>query len=283
MKILITGANGQLGKDLVKILEVNHEVLGCSRDLLDVTNLDQCKQVITDFHPEAIIHAAAYTNVDLAETEQDIAFQINATGSRNIAVAAERIGAKLCYVSTDYVFDGNSPLPYNEYDQTNPVGIYGKSKRAGEYVVQTLSTRYYIVRTSWLYGQYGHNFVKTMLRLSYDKDRLTVVHDQIGSPTYTVDLCHFLNELIQTEKYGIYHASNTGTCTWYEFAKTIFKESGISVQLHPCTTEEFPRPAPRPKYSVLDHMSIRTNNFQEFRHWNDALRSFLNVLKESSQ
>lgn len=282
MKILITGANGQLGKDLVKILGVNHEVLGCGREILDVTNLEQCKQVITDFHPEAVIHAAAYTNVDLAETEQDAAFQINATGSRNIAVAAERVGAKLCYVSTDYVFDGNSPLPYNEYDQTNPLGIYGKSKRAGEHVVQTLSTRYYIVRTSWLYGQYGHNFVKTMLRLSCDKDRLTVVHDQIGSPTYTVDLCHFLNELIQTEKYGIYHASNTGSCTWYEFAEAIFKESEISVQLHPCTTEEFPRPAPRPRYSVLDHMSIRTNNFQEFRHWNDALRAFLRVLKESS-
>lgn len=280
MRILVTGASGQLGQDLSKLLSRNHEFYGFDRHDMDITDLDQCKKVISEIQPDAVIHAAAYTAVDAAETDQDNAYLVNSVGTRNVAVACERIGAKLCYISTDYVFDGTGKTPYNEYDNTNPTSVYGKSKRAGEQAVQTLASNYFIVRTSWVYGLYGQNFVKTMLKLGREKDSLKVVHDQVGSPTYTVDLSRFLEQLVQTEKYGIYHASNTGICSWYEFAVAIFEESGIKVNVEPCTTEEFPRPAPRPKYSVMDHMSIRINGFDDLRHWREALKAFLKELKE---
>lgn len=279
MKIIITGANGQLGQDVKKILSLQHEVYAFGRAELDITDQQTAKKIIFDIQPDAIIHCAAYTAVDLAESNSDDAYTINASGVRNIAVAAEAIGAKICYVSTDYVFEGNSASPYNEYDQTNPQSIYGKSKRAGEVLVQTLSRRYFIVRTSWLYGAHGNNFVKTMLKLASEKRSLKVVDDQIGSPTYTVDLSNFLSELITTEKYGIYHASNMGSCSWFQFAQAIFEEEGICIQLDPCTTEEFPRPAPRPRYSVMDHMAIRINGFEELPHWKEGLRAFLRELK----
>lgn len=283
MKILVTGANGQLGQDLMRLLKDSFELYGFDRNDMDITDLDQCKQVMERIRPDVVIHAAAHTAVDMAESEPDAAYKVNAVGSRNVAVAANLVGSKVCYISTDYVFDGLGNKPYNEYDNTNPTGIYGKSKRAGEIAVQTLCDRYFIVRTSWVYGVHGNNFVKTMLKLGKEKDQLKVVHDQIGSPTYTVDLSAFLAELIQTEKYGIYHASNTGVCSWYEFAQAIFEESGIDILLEPCTTKEFPRPAPRPKYSVMDHMSIRTNGFTDLPHWRKALQSFLKELGDMTQ
>jgi len=275
MRILITGAEGQLGRDLVATLVFNHDVFGMGRAELDITNIQQARSVIHDVKPDVIIHAAAYTAVDLAEEEEDQAYQVNAYGTRNVAVACEEVGAKFCYISTDYVFDGRGDRPYREYDNTNPQSVYGKSKRAGELLAQSLTSRYFIVRTSWVFGIHGQNFVKTMLKLAETKRQLKVVHDQIGSPTYAKDLAKFLSELVVTEKYGIYHASNTGICSWYEFAKTIFEYSSINIQVDPCTTEEFPRPAPRPKYSVLDHMSIRTNGFKDLRPWQEALREFL--------
>ncbi|TMV50996.1 dTDP-4-dehydrorhamnose reductase [Paenibacillus mesophilus] len=280
MRILVTGANGQLGQDLVKILTREQEVHGLGRDQLDITSEDQCNRVISDLRPDAIIHSAAYTAVDMAETEEDLAYKINAFGTRNLAIAAEKIGAKLCYISTDYVFDGTGSRPYREYDHPNPHSVYGKSKRAGEQLVQSLSSRYYIVRTSWVYGLYGANFVKTMLKLAQDRDTLKVVSDQVGSPTYTVDLARFLEQLVQTERYGIYHASNSGVCSWYEFAKAIFEEADIGINVKPCKTEDFPRPAPRPKYSVMDHMSIRVNQFEDLRDWREALKEFLDKNKE---
>ncbi|MBP1157459.1 MULTISPECIES: dTDP-4-dehydrorhamnose reductase [unclassified Paenibacillus] len=279
MRILVTGANGQLGKDLVKILGDIHEVYGYDRLALDITSPVQCKSVIGKVHPDVVIHAAAYTAVDLAETEEDEAYKINAFGTRNLTAAAEELGAKFCYISTDYVFDGTTSTPYKEFDQTNPQSVYGRSKRAGELLVQSLSSKYFIVRTSWVYGIHGTNFVKTMLNLSKERDTLKVVNDQIGSPTYTVDLSRFIAQLVETECYGIYHASNSGACSWYDFACAIFEESGISMILQPCSTEEFPRPAPRPKYSVMDHLSIRTNGFKDFRNWREALRNFLKELK----
>lgn len=282
MKILITGAKGQLGQDLVKCLQEKHEVYGYSRQEMDITDLEVCCTIIGSLSPDAIIHAAAHTAVDLAETDEDNAYLINAVGSRNVAVAAEKVKAKLCYISTDYVFDGNAASPYKEYDNTNPQGVYGMSKRAGELLVQSLCSKFFIVRTSWVFGIHGANFVKTMLKLGREKDQLAVVHDQVGSPTYTVDLSEFLSQLIQTEKYGIYHGSNTGHCSWYEFAQAVFEESGINVQVNPCTTEDFPRPAPRPKYSIMDHLSIRTNGFQDLRHWREALKAFLKELKEET-
>ncbi|MHA7579451.1 dTDP-4-dehydrorhamnose reductase [Paenibacillus vandeheii] len=290
MKVLVTGANGQLGRDVVLLLEKEgHSVLACDRDQLDITNQAQCNDVISSYIPEVVIHCAAYTAVDAAETDIDGAYKVNAVGTRNVAVAAERAGAKLIYISTDYVFDGNSSSPYQEYDDTNPQSVYGKSKRAGELLVQSLSSKWFVVRTSWVYGLYGNNFVKTMLKLGEEKPKLQVVHDQIGSPTYTVDLVRFLVKLMQSEMYGVYHASNSGTCTWYEFTEAIFAEARnvggftIQAQLEPCTTEQFPRPAPRPRNSVMDHLSIRTNGLADIRPWREGLREFISLLSNKER
>ena len=274
MKIVVTGANGQLGRDLVRRLSAEHEVYGFGREALDVRDPDACRDVLRRVRPDVVVHAAAYTAVDRAESEPDEAFRVNADGTRNIAMAAEEVGAKLCYVSTDYVFDGRKGRPYDEYDDTNPLNVYGRSKRAGEWLVQALCRKFFIVRTAWVYGAHGQNFVKTMLRLARERDVIRVVDDQVGSPTYTVDLADFLARLVVTDRYGIYHATNAGSCSWYEFARAIFEEAGLHVRVEPCTTDEFPRPAPRPKYSVLDHMAIRTNGFPDLRHWREALKEF---------
>lgn len=283
MKILVSGANGQLGKDVVKILGTNHEVHGLGREQLDITNEHQCLEILESHKPDVVIHSAAYTAVDLAEKEEDLAYKINAFGTRNLAIAAEKFGAKFCYISTDYVFDGTGTKPYREYDNTNPQSIYGKSKRAGEHLVQTLSSKYFIVRTSWVYGLYGANFVKTMLKLAQDRDSLKVVNDQFGSPTYTVDLANFLEQLVRTERYGIYHASNSGVCSWFDFANAIFEESGKKMFVEPCSTEEFPRPAPRPRYSAMEHMAIRANGFEDLRSWREGLQAFLEELGVSNE
>ena len=286
LKVLVTGAAGQLGQDVVLLLQhQGHQVMGCDRQEMDITDLDQCVQVIGEFGPAAVIHCAAHTAVDAAESDIDAAYLINATGSRNVALASEKAGAKLVYISTDYVFDGLGVQPYHEYDNTDPKSIYGKSKRAGEVLVQSLSSKYFIVRTSWVYGKYGNNFVKTMLKLGQEKPMLQVVDDQKGSPTYTVDLARFLLELIQTEKYGVYHASNRDSCTWFEFTQAIFAEAEdilglrFTAKLEPCATEQFPRPAPRPRNSVMEHLSVRTNGFEDIRTWREGLRDFLRELK----
>lgn len=282
MKVLVTGASGQLGKDIVaKLKHSGHEVVATDRETLDITDAAACQLFLQQSRPEAVLHCAAYTAVDRAEEEVELAYVVNTAGTRNMVVASERVGAKFCYISTDYVFNGCSDSPYHEYDNTNPQSIYGKSKRAGEQLVQTLSSRYFIVRTSWVFGLHGHNFVKTMLRLGQERDEIRVVHDQKGSPTYTVDLTQFLLQLIATEQYGIYHASNSDTCTWYEFASEIFAEAGeilnhpLKAKLIPCTTEEFPLPAPRPMNSVMEHLSIRNSGFKDLRSWQEALRDFL--------
>jgi dTDP-4-dehydrorhamnose reductase len=278
MKVVVTGAKGQLGTDLVHLLaDKGYEVYGYGREELDITNFDQVKQVISEVNPDVVIHAAAYTKVDLAESEPDQAFLINTYGTRNVTVASEAVGAKFVYISTDYVFDGTANAPYNEFAPTNPLSVYGKSKLAGEQFVRDLQSKFFIVRTSWVYGRHGNNFVKTMLQLAQERGELMVVHDQIGCPTYTVDLANCILELIQTEKYGVYHVSNSGHCSWYEFAKAIFEEAGLEVNVNPCTTKDFPRPAPRPAYSVLEHMSLRVNGFKEMPNWRESLKSFLKI------
>jgi dTDP-4-dehydrorhamnose reductase len=279
MKVVVTGAQGQLGTDLVDLLtDRGYEVYGYGREELDITNFDQVHHVINKITPDVVIHAAAYTKVDLAESEPDQAFLINAYGSRNVAVASEAVGAKLVYVSTDYVFDGTANTPYNEFSSTNPMSVYGKSKLAGEQFVRDLHSKFFIVRTSWVYGKNGNNFVKTMLKLAQERDELKVVNDQVGCPTYIVDLAHCILELIQSEKYGIYHVSNSGHCSWYEFAKAIFEEAGIEVKVNPCTTKDFPRLAPRPAYSVLEHMALRLNGFKEMPNWRDSLKRYFKNL-----
>ncbi|MBM0065903.1 dTDP-4-dehydrorhamnose reductase [Alkalicoccobacillus gibsonii] len=275
-KVLITGAGGQLGNDLVKqFAEQGYEVFGLNREELDITNQEKVKEVFTEIKPDIVIHSAAYTAVDNAENDQESAFLINAIGSRNIAIEADCCGSKLVYVSTDYVFNGEAREPINEFEAISPLGIYGRSKLAGEQYVKDLSNKFFIVRTSWVFGLNGNNFVKTMLKLSEQKDELGVVSDQVGSPTYTVDLAHVINELVKTEKYGTYHVANNGSCSWYEFAKEIFKLSNKSVKVNPLTSEEFPRPAKRPAYSVFDQMNLRLNNIKEMPHWKDALKRFL--------
>ncbi|WYP26046.1 dTDP-4-dehydrorhamnose reductase [Alkalihalobacillus sp. FSL W8-0930] len=275
-KVLITGAGGQLGNDLVKqFASQGYEVFGLSREELDITNQEKVKEVFSNIKPEIVIHSAAYTAVDNAENDQETAYLINSIGSRNIAIEADCYGSKLVYVSTDYVFNGEATEPINEFEAVSPLGIYGKSKLAGEQYVKDLSNKFFVVRTSWVFGLNGNNFVKTMLKLSEQKDELGVVSDQIGSPTYTVDLAHVINELVKTEKYGTYHVANNGSCSWYEFAKEIFKLSNKSVKVNPLTSEEFPRPAKRPAYSVFDQMNLRLNNIKEMPHWKDSLKRFL--------
>ncbi|MEC0310673.1 dTDP-4-dehydrorhamnose reductase [Paenibacillus lautus] len=287
MKVLVTGANGQLGRDVIHVLaDAGHEVVGCGRAELDITSMEQCRQVISSHNPDVIIHCAAYTAVDAAESDTDGAYLVNATGTRNIAVSAEKMGTTVVYISTDYVFNGTSETAYVEYDDTDPQSVYGKSKLAGEQMIRDFCSKWFIVRTSWVFGLHGNNFVKTMLRLGQEKPLLKVVNDQKGSPTYTVDLAQFLINLISTEKYGIYHASNSGSCTWYEFTRAIFEEARaqlgltITAELHPCTTEEFPRPAPRPANSVMDHLAIRLNQIEDLPHWREGLKQFMLDMKQ---
>jgi len=283
MKILITGGRGQLGRDLEEVLlkTGKHELTCPGRGELDVTKLDEVQQLILNNRPEVIIHAAANTNVDQCELDEDSAYLVNALGTRNVAVAAAKVGAKLVYVSTDYVFNGRAGRPYTEFDIPDPINVYGKSKLAGEQYVVSLSNKYFIVRTSWLYGRYGKNFVKTMLNLAKEKSEVSVVNDQVGSPTYTKDLARFIAELIQTELYGIYHASNSGFCSWFDFARAIFEMAGLEqVKVRPISTPELNRPAPRPAFSVLDNYCLRLQGLAALQSWEEALQEFLlEVLK----
>jgi dTDP-4-dehydrorhamnose reductase len=274
MKVMITGGTGMLGIDLATVLAKDNQVLGLSRQNLDVTNLIQVKEIVHQYNPDVIIHTAAYTQVDQAEKEIEAAFNVNAYGTRNMALAASQVGAKMIYLSTDYVFDGRSRSPYKEFEQTNPQNVYGKSKLFGEEMVKAFADKFFIVRTSWLFGMHGKNFVKTMLKLAEDKKEIHVVYDQVGCPTYTLDLSLFINDLISTENYGIYHASNTGSSSWYELENTIYQLEKIEIKVHPVETILFPLPAARPAYSVLDHMSIRLNRFNDLRHWTEALEDF---------
>lgn len=279
MKVLVTGAKGQLGQDVVSLLkEQTWEVFGFGREELNITDEKQVSEKVLLIQPDIIIHTAAYTQVDQAESDEESAFKVNAEGTKYLAQAAEAVGAKFCYVSTDYVFDGTKDTPYKPDDQTNPQTVYGKSKLVGEQYTQEYCSKSYIVRTSWVFGLYGNNFVKTMLRLAEENKELGIVHDQVGSPTYTTDLARFIISLVQTDKYGVYHGSNSGVCSWYEFAKEIFKQSNIEIVVNPLKTEDFPRPAARPKYSVLDKGMIEENEFESLQNWKEALKDFLKKL-----
>ena len=279
--VLVTGAEGQLGSDLVLLLVLSgYKVFGMGKSELDITNEEEVNKVVSFLKPEIIIHCAAYTQVDNAESDSDTVFLINGIGTRNIAIAAESNRSKLIYISTDYVFDGCSTTAYHEFSPVSPINIYGTSKLAGEMMVRDFHSKFFIVRTSWVFGVNGNNFVKTMLQLSKEREQLKVVHDQIGCPTYTVDLSKCIIQLMETNKYGIYHVSNSGSCSWFDFAKEIFKQTKIPIKLEPCTTDEFPRPAKRPKYSILDHMGLRINHFDPMPHWKSALTRFLLQLKD---
>ena len=291
MKILITGSKGQLGNELQDIINKgyaeigkvsdnikNSEVIALDVEELDITKLDEVNRVLTDVKPDVVINCAAATNVDGCESNEDFAFKVNSIGPRNLAIICEKIGAKLVQVSTDYVFSGVGEKPLTEYDLTAPYSVYGKTKLLGENYVREFSSKYFIVRTAWLYGYVGHNFVYTMRRLGKEKDSINVVNDQRGNPTHANDLAYHILKLIETEEYGVYHCTGKGECTWYDFAKTIIELSGEECKVNPCTSEEYKTPAKRPEYSSLDNMMLRNTVGDEMRDWKDAIKSFINNL-----
>jgi dTDP-4-dehydrorhamnose reductase len=273
MKTLVTGANGQLGKELGRVM-ASYEIIGTDIAELDITNRENTERFINDIRPDIIINCAAMTNVDACETAQDAAFRINALGARNLAMAASQAGAALAHISTDYVFPGDGGTPLCEWDTPNPKTVYGKSKLLGEKYVSEFCEKHYILRTSWLYGSDGHNFVKTIVRAAKENPSLKVVNDQRGCPTYTADLARHLLKIAASGEYGLYHCAGNGDCTWYDFAKKITELSGASCNILPCTTAEYPRPAPRPAYSVLDNMMLRCTSGDEMRQWEEALADF---------
>ena len=268
MKVLVTGAKGMLGQDLCPILEDNgYDVIETDIHNLDITNLENVTNIIDNETPEIIIHCAAYTNVDKAEEDLENARKINVLGTENLAKICGEKDIMIVYISTDYVFDGEANTPYLPNSKTNPINNYGLTKLEGEEAVKKYCKKYYIARTSWLYGHHGKNFVETMISIA-DKPELKVVDDQIGCPTWTVELANGIVKLIQGEEYGIYHICGSNSTSWYGFAKEIFKQIHKEVNLLPCSTEEFPRPARRPKYSVMENNKI-------CRDWKLALKDYL--------
>lgn len=288
MKILITGSNGQLGNELKKIIETgqaeiagisleikNSEVIALDINDLDITNFLVVKEKLEDIKPDVVINCAAATNVDGCELNKDLAFKVNSLGAKNLAKVCEKIGAKIVQVSTDYVFSGKGDTPLTEFDLVSPYSVYGKTKLLGENYVKDFSSKYFIVRTAWLYGYVGHNFVYTMQRLGREKDSLKVVNDQRGNPTHANDLAYHILKLIETEEYGIYHCTGKGECTWYDFAKKIMELSNIECSVNSCSSEEYKTLAKRPEYSSLDNMMLRCTVGDEMRDWEVALESFI--------
>ncbi|WP_227551522.1 dTDP-4-dehydrorhamnose reductase [Metabacillus sediminilitoris] len=274
MDILITGAHGQLGKELGRKLSLFHSVVSLGKKELDITKQEEVAKIISHVNPQIIIHAAAFTAVDQCETDRKKAFEVNGLGAGYIAQAANKVNARMFYISSDYVFDGNKQTPYIEGDEPNPQSTYGMSKWLGEKFVLNLYNGT-VIRTSWLYGHDGKNFVKTMLELAKKKKEIKVVNDQIGSPTYVNDLTESIIQLLD-KKNGIYHVSNSGSCTWYEFARTIFEEAGFNPKLVlPTTTKEYGALATRPRYSVLENSALLRESIKPLRLWNEALKEFI--------
>lgn len=284
MKVLVTGASGQLGFDVCRELRqrgIEHR--GLSSKELDIRDGAAVQRMLEEYRPDAVIHCAAYTQVDRAEEEPEQCFAVNALGTRNIARACAAVGAKLLYISTDYVFPGTGERPYEPEDETGPLGIYGKSKLEGEHAVRELLDRFFIVRISWAFGINGGNFIRTMLRLSETVDTVRVVDDQVGSPTYTADLAPLLCDMIQTEKYGIYHASNEGFCSWAELAEAVFAAAGRQTKVQRVTTAEYGAKAPRPHNSRLSKTKLPERGFCPLPWWQDGLKRFLEEMIASKE
>lgn len=276
MKVLVTGVKGQLGYDVVKELEKRGlEAVGVDIDEMDITDAGSVKTVIGQAAPDAVIHCAAYTAVDAAEDNEAVCRKVNAEGTQNIATVCKELDIKMIYISTDYVFDGEGTRAWEPDDERNPVSVYGQTKYEGELAVQNTLDKYFIVRIAWVFGINGKNFVKTMLRLAETHDSLTVVNDQFGSPTYTYDLARLLVDMVQTEKYGIYHATNEGICSWYEFACAIFKEAGIDMKVSPVSSEEYAAKAKRPCNSRMSKEKLTEMGFEKLPTWQDALKRYI--------
>lgn len=280
MKVLVTGAKGQLGYDVVNELKKrNHEAIGVGSDKMDITDGASVEKIFKETKVDAVVHCAAYTSVDAAEDNKGLCMKVNVEGTKNIAKACKKIDAKMIYISTDYVFNGEGEKPWEPEDECAPLNVYGRSKYEGELAVEKYLDKYFIVRIAWVFGINGKNFVKTMLNLGETKDEINVVNDQFGSPTYTYDLSRLLVDMLETEKYGKYHATNEGVCTWYEFAKEIFRQAGLDMKINPVSSNEFPSKAKRPYNSRMSKDKLEKNGFVRLPSWENALKRYLIELK----
>lgn len=277
MKILVDGAQGMLGSDLCPRLAEKHDVVAWDLPELDLTDTDAVMRAVTTERPDVVIHCAAFTNVDGCERDCAQAYKVNALGAWNMAAACRATNAAMAYISTDFVFDGEKGEPYDEFDTPNPLGVYGRSKLAGEQIVQEVLDRYWIVRTSWLFGVHGKSFVGTILRVAENGGPLRVVADQVGCPTHTVDLAEVLVSLVESPLYGIYHVTNSGSCSWAEFATEIVRQAGLSVEVIPIAAAEWESPTRRPKDSRLRRLALEMQERDTLRPWQEALADYLRL------
>ncbi|MCM1056915.1 MAG: dTDP-4-dehydrorhamnose reductase [Firmicutes bacterium] len=282
MKVFVTGVKGQLGYDVMnELAKRGIQAVGADIDEMDVTDAVCVERVIREAAPDAVIHCAAYTAVDAAEENEELCRRVNADGPRNIASVCRKLDIKMLYISTDYVFSGRGERPWEPEDEREPQSVYGRTKYEGELAVQELLDKYFIVRIAWVFGINGKNFVKTMLKLAESHDTIRVVNDQFGSPTYTYDLARLLVDMVLTEKYGVYHATNEGSCSWYDFACAIFKEAGVAVKVVPVTTQEYGAKAKRPANSRMNKDKLTENGFERLPSWQDALGRYVRQLQEN--
>ncbi len=275
MRVLITGGAGQLGMDMALELEEEYEVVPVDIRDFDITELHATIRGVESVNPGAVVHCAALTDVDACEGEEDVAYLVNAIGARNVAIASQRVKARLVHISTDYVFDGQKGGAYREDDRPNPMTVYGKTKLMGERFVKQHVHEHFILRIAWLYGLTGKNFVKTILQAAQTKSELRVVNDQHGTPTWTADVARQVRALLRSNAFGVYHATSHGSCTWFEFAKTILMEAGVDTPVVPVATSEYPRSAPRPRNSVLDNHLLRIQGLDVMPPWQTSLSRFL--------
>jgi len=280
MRILVTGVKGQLGHDVVnELAKRGHTPIGVDVEEMDITDASAVEKEMKKEPLDAVIHCAAYTAVDAAEDNREICMRVNAEGTRNIARVCRELDLKMVYISTDYVFDGEGKRPWEPDDPRDPLNVYGESKYQGELAVEEYLEKYFTVRIAWVFGVNGKNFIKTMLRLAESQKEINVVNDQIGSPTYTYDLAVLLADMVETEKYGRYHATNEGLCTWYEFAKEIFRQAGVDIRVNPVSSDEFPAKAKRPHNSRMDKRKLVRNGFRPLPPWQDALKRYLEIIR----
>ncbi len=288
MRLLVLGADGQLGRELSELLSkgeagpftlpgafIGADVRLVDIDTLDIVSAKATRAYFEEFAPDLVINCAAYTNVDGCETNRDTAFLANAVGARSVAEASCAVGAQLVHISTDYVFPGTGNTPYAEWDATGPTSVYGKSKLLGESYAREACSRTYIIRTAWLYGRHGKNFVKTIIRVAKEKGKLTVVNDQLGNPTNALDLAYHILKIALCGRYGVYHVTGNGVCSWYEFALEIIRLADIDCEVVPCRTEDYASPAKRPAFSALGHMALSASVGDEMRPWKEALEDFI--------
>lgn len=281
MRVLVTGVKGQLGHDVAgELTKRGHSYVGVDIEEMDITDAASVEKVMTEARAEGVIHCAAFTAVDAAEDQVELCRSVNAEGTRNIAKMCKKLDLKMLYLSTDYVFNGLGTRPWNPDDEREPLNVYGQTKYEGELAVEEYLNKYFTVRIAWVFGEHGSNFIKTMLKLGKTHDTITVVDDQIGSPTYTYDLARLLVDMMETERYGRYHATNGGYCSWYEFACEIFKQAGMKVTVIPVSSDHYPSKAKRPMNSRMNQDKLEENGFIRLPDWQDALSRYLQIINK---